>query len=143
MLAYAGGSVLFEAALPIPILLVLFVAVVIFGDFAMSGMLSKFGVLAPIFIPMFMIVGMSPELTTAAYRIGDSVVNVVTPLNSYMLIVLAVLQKYRADAGLGSLIALMVPYSVVLGLLWTGMLVLWYVFGLPLGPNAPLMYLPG
>jgi aminobenzoyl-glutamate transport protein len=143
MLAYAGGSVLFEAALPIPILLVLFVAVVIFGDFAMSGMLSKFGVLAPIFIPMFMIVGMSPELTTAAYRIGDSVVNIVTPLNSYMLIVLAVLQKYRTDAGLGSLIALMVPYSVVLGLLWTGLLVLWYVFGLPLGPNAPLMYLPG
>jgi aminobenzoyl-glutamate transport protein len=143
MLAYAGGSLLFEAALPIPVLLVLFVAVVILGDFAMSGMLSKFGVLAPIFIPMFMMVGMSPELTTAAYRIGDSVVNIVTPLNSYLLIILAVLQKYRGGAGLGSLIALMVPYSVALGVIWTLALLGWFALGLPLGPEAPLQFSPG
>ncbi|MFO1395030.1 MAG: AbgT family transporter [Steroidobacteraceae bacterium] len=143
MLAYAGGSLLFEAALPIPLLIVLFVLVVVFGDFAMSGMLSKFGVLAPIFVPMFMIVGMSPELTTAAYRIGDSVVNIVTPLNSYMLIVLAVLQRYRPAAGLGTLISLMVPYSLALGIAWTAMLVLWFFTGLPLGPTAPLGYAPG
>lgn len=142
MLAYAGGSVLFDADLPIPLLVVAFVAVVVFGDFAMSGMLSKFGVLAPIFIPMFMIVGISPELTTAAYRIGDSVVNIVTPLNSYLLIILAVFQKYRQSAGLGTLIALMVPYSIVLGLVWTAMLVLWYFTGAPLGPDSPLLYLP-
>ena len=143
MLAYAGGSLLFDANLPIPVLIVAFVLVVVFGDFAMSGMLSKFGVLAPIFIPMLMIVGMSPELTTAAYRIGDSVVNIVTPLNSYLLIILAVFQKYRPSAGLGTLIALMVPYSIVLGLLWTAVLVLWYVSGLPLGPDSPLHYVPG
>jgi aminobenzoyl-glutamate transport protein len=143
MLAYAGGALLFDAHLPVPVLIVLFVAVVVLGDFTMSGMLSKFGVLAPIFIPMFMIVGMSPELTTAAYRIGDSAVNIITPLNSYMLIVLAVLQKYRPAAGLGSLIALMVPYSLALGLVWTLMLVLWYLTGLPLGPSAPLSYAPG
>ena len=143
MLAYAGGGLLFDAHLPIPLLLVLFVGVVILGDFAMSGMLSKFGVLAPIFIPMFMIVGMSPELTTAAYRIGDSVVNIVTPLNSYVLIILAVLQKYRPGAGLGSLIALMVPYSVALGAVWTLLLVAWYFTGLPLGPAAPLGFSPG
>jgi aminobenzoyl-glutamate transport protein len=143
MLAYAGGSLLFDASLPIPLLIVAFVLVVVFGDFAMSGMLSKFGVLAPIFIPMFMIVGISPELTTAAYRIGDSVVNIVTPLNSYLLIILAVFQKYRPSAGLGTLIALMVPYSIVLGLLWTAVLVLWYVSGLPLGPDSPLHYVPG
>jgi aminobenzoyl-glutamate transport protein len=143
MLAYAGGALLFEANLPIPLLIVMFVGVVILGDFTMSGMLAKFGVLAPIFIPMFMIVGMSPELTTAAYRIGDSVVNIVTPLNSYMLIVLAVLQKYRPTAGLGSLISLMVPYSVVLGIAWTVLLVLWYFSGLPLGPASPLTFVPG
>jgi aminobenzoyl-glutamate transport protein len=143
MLAYAGGALLFEANLPIPLLIAMFVGVVILGDFTMSGMLSKFGVLAPIFIPMFMIVGMSPELTTAAYRIGDSVVNIVTPLNSYMLIVLAVLQKYRPAAGLGSLISLMVPYSVVLGIAWTVLLVIWYWTGLPLGPSAPLHFTPG
>ncbi len=143
MLAYAGGSMLFDAELPIPFLIVAFVLVVVFGDFAMSGMLSKFGVLAPIFIPMFMIVGISPELTTAAYRIGDSVVNIVTPLNSYLLIILAVFQKYRPSAGLGTLIALMVPYSIVLGVLWTTLLVFWYFTGLPLGPDAPLHYVPG
>jgi aminobenzoyl-glutamate transport protein len=143
MLAYSGGSLLFDAALPIPLLIVLFVLVVVLGDFAMSGMLSKFGVLAPIFVPMFMIVGMSPELTTAAYRIGDSVVNIVTPLNSYMLIVLAVLQRYRPAAGLGTLISLMVPYSVALGVGWTVLLVVWYFTGLPLGPTAPLGFAPG
>lgn len=143
MLAYAGGSILFNADLPIPALLVGFVLVVIFGDFAMSGMLSKFGVLAPIFIPMFMIVGMSPELTTAAYRIGDSVVNIITPLNSYLLIILAVFQKYRPSAGLGTLIALMVPYSIVIGLVWTAGLLVWYLTGLPLGPGVPMYFVPG
>ncbi len=73
MLAYFGGSLLVEASLPIPALLALFVLLVVAGDFAISGMLSKFGVLAPIFIPMFMMVGISPELTTAAYRIADAV----------------------------------------------------------------------
>lgn len=142
MLAYAGGSLLFDAALPIGLLIVLFIGVVIAGDFAMSGMLSKFGVLAPIFIPMFMMVGMSPELTTAAYRIGDSVVNIVTPLNSYMLIILAVLQRYRANAGVGTLLALMVPYSVVLGICWTLLLLAFYALGLPLGPGAGQRYVP-
>jgi len=140
MLAYAGGSLLVTADLPVPLLLVLFILVVVFGDFALSGMLSKFGVMAPIFIPMFMMVGISPELTTAAYRIGDSVVNIITPLNSYLLIILLVLQKYKKGAGLGSLISLMLPYSVVFFLIWTGFLLAWYATGMPLGPNAPLHY---
>jgi aminobenzoyl-glutamate transport protein len=143
MMSYAGGSLLFNADLPIPLLVVAFVLVVVMGDFAMSGMLSKFGVLAPIFIPMFMLVGMSPELTTAAYRIGDSVVNIVTPLNSYLLIILAVFQKYRPKAGLGTLIALMVPYSLVIGLIWTALLLAWVLLGAPLGPGSALYYVPG
>lgn len=143
MMSYAGGSLLFNADLPIPLLVVAFVLVVVMGDFAMSGMLSKFGVLAPIFIPMFMLVGMSPELTTAAYRIGDSVVNIVTPLNSYLLIILAVFQKYRPKAGLGTLIALMVPYSLVIGLIWTALLLAWVLLGAPLGPGSTLYYVPG
>jgi aminobenzoyl-glutamate transport protein len=142
MLAYSGGSLLVRADVPVPVLIVLFVMLVILGDFAMSGMLSKFGVLAPIFIPMFMMVGMSPELTTAAYRIGDSVVNIITPLNSYLLIILAVLQKYKKHAGLGSLISLMLPYSIALGVMWTAFLLVWYFTGAPLGFNAPLDYIP-
>jgi aminobenzoyl-glutamate transport protein len=142
MLAYAGGSLLIAADLPTPLLLVLFIMLVIAGDFAISGMLSKYGILAPIFIPMFMMTGISPELTTAAYRIGDSVVNIITPMNSYLLIILAVLQKYQRNAGLGSLIALMVPYSVVLGTLWTAFLLVWWLTGYPLGTGAPLEYVP-
>jgi aminobenzoyl-glutamate transport protein len=142
MLAYAGGSLLVQVDLPVPLLLVLFILVVILGDFAMSGMLSKFGVLAPIFIPMFMMVGMSPELTTAAYRIGDSVVNIITPLNSYLLIILAVMHKYRPQAGLGTLISLMVPYTLVFFVVWTGFLISWYILGWPLGTEAPIHYEP-
>ena len=142
MLAFAGGSLLVQADLPVPLLLVLFVLLVVAGDFAMSGMLSKFGVMAPIFIPMFMMVGMSPELTTAAYRIGDSVVNIVTPLNSYLLIILVVLQKYSKNAALGSLISLMLPYSLVFGVVWTAFLLAWYFLGLPLGTGAGLHYVP-
>lgn len=74
-----------EASLPIPALLSLFVVLVIFGDFAISGMLSKFGILAPIFIPMFIVIGSSPELTTAAYRVGDSGLNIVTPSQAGVL----------------------------------------------------------
>jgi aminobenzoyl-glutamate transport protein len=142
MLAYAGGSLLVEADMPVPVLITLFTLLVVFGDFALSGMLSKFGVMAPIFIPMFMMVGISPELTTAAYRIGDSVVNIITPLNSYLLIILAVLQKYSPRAGLGSLISLMVPYSVVFFVAWTALLLAWWMIGWPLGPEAPLSYAP-
>jgi aminobenzoyl-glutamate transport protein len=143
MLAYAGGSILVSAHLPVPVLLALFVLLVMFADFAMSGMLSKFAVMAPIFIPMFMMVGMTPELTTAAYRIGDSAVNVITPLNSYLLIILAVYQKYRADAGLGHLLSLMLPYSALLFVAWTGFLVIWWFAGFDLGTGAPLIYVPG
>jgi aminobenzoyl-glutamate transport protein len=142
ILAYSGGSLLVSADLPVPVLVTLFVLVVVLGDFALSGMLSKFGVMAPIFIPMFMMVGISPELTTAAYRIGDSVVNIITPLNSYLLIILVVLQKYQRNAGLGSLMALMLPYSVVLFVAWTGFLLLWYLTGADLGPDAPLFFTP-
>lgn len=142
MLAFAGGQLLMEASLPTPLLLVLFVGIVVLGDFALSGMLSKFAVMAPIFIPMFMFVGISPELTTAAYRIGDSVVNIITPLNSYLLIILVVLQKYQKNAGLGNLISLMLPYSVVLFVVWTSFLLLWYALGVPLGPEAGLSYAP-
>ena len=142
MLAYAGGQLLVSADLPIPLLIVAFILIVIAGDFAMSGLMSKFAVMAPIFVPMFMFVGISPELMMACYRIGDSVVNVVTPLNSYALIVLAVLQKYKPGAGLGTQIALMLPYSVVYFLFWTALLLAWYMVGADLGPGGPLTYTP-
>ncbi len=140
MLAFAGGALLIDADLPTPLLITFFILFVIAGDFAISGMLSKYALLSSIFIPMFMLVGISPELMTAAYRIGDSVVNVVTPLNSYLLIILVVLQKYKKDAGLGSLISLMLPYSVVFFIVWTGLLLAWMASGVDLGPGSGQHY---
>ncbi|HZW07228.1 MAG TPA: AbgT family transporter [Phycisphaerales bacterium] len=142
LMAFGGGKMLVHLDLPTPLLLVVFVVAIILADFAMSSMTAKFAVLAPIVIPMFMMVGVSPDLTTAGYRIGDSVVNIITPLNTYMPIVLLVLQKYRKGAGLGSLISLMVPYSLTFGVIWIAFLLLWYFTGLNLGPDAALNYTP-
>ncbi|HEX2837830.1 MAG TPA: AbgT family transporter [Phycisphaerales bacterium] len=142
MLAFAGGAMLVKADLPVPLLLVLFVLFIIVADFAMSSMTAKFTLLAPILIPMFMMVGVGPALMIGGYRIGDSVVNVITPLNTYLPIILLVLQRYQRNAGMGSLMALMVPYSVAFGVCWTGLLLLWYWTGAPLGPGGDLHYTP-
>lgn len=142
LMAYGGGKLLVRLDLPTPVLLVVFILTIILADFAMSSMTAKFAVLAPIVIPMFMMTGVSPDLTTAGYRIGDSVVNIITPLNTYMPIVLLVIQKYRTGAGVGSLISLMIPYSLVFGIVWIAFFLLWYFAGLNLGPDAGLLYTP-
>jgi aminobenzoyl-glutamate transport protein len=91
---------------------------------------------------MFMQVGISAELTQAAYRVGDSVSNVITPLNPYVVIILVFMRQYVPRAGIGTLVALMLPYTIVFGLTWTALLVLWMLSGAPLGPGGPLTYAP-
>jgi aminobenzoyl-glutamate transport protein len=87
-----------------------------------------------VFIPLFMRLGGNPDLVMAAYRVGDSPMNVITPLNVYLAVMVGFAQKYQKDAGIGTIVALMLPYTGVLLVLWTLMLVAWYLFGLPLGP---------
>ena len=89
---------------------------------------------------MFMQVGISPELTQVAYRIGDSVTNVITPLNPYMVIVLAFMQRYAPKAGIGTLVAMMLPYAIAFAVIWTVMIVGWMMIGIPLGPEGGLWY---
>jgi aminobenzoyl-glutamate transport protein len=96
--------------------------------------------MAPVFVPMLMIIGYSPEITQAAYRIGDSVANIITPLMSYFPLIVAFAQKYDRNAGIGTVMALMMPYSVVFFFAWTGLLILWYMLGFPLGPGAEIYY---
>jgi aminobenzoyl-glutamate transport protein len=116
---------------------------ILFNLFVWS-MSAKYAMFAPIFIPMFMLVGISPELTQAAYRIGDSVSNIITPLNAYLVIVLVFLKKEMPGAGMGTLISTMLPYTVVFTVVWTVMLVVWMTLGMPLGIEGPLEYqLPG
>jgi aminobenzoyl-glutamate transport protein len=114
--------------------IVLFVIVVALIDIILTGALAKWAILAPVFVPLFMRLGGDPDLVLAAYRVGDSPMNVITPLNVYLAVMVGFAQKYQKDAGIGTIVALMLPYTVVLLVLWTLMLIAWYAFGLPLGP---------
>jgi aminobenzoyl-glutamate transport protein len=99
---------------------------------------AKWAVMAPIFVPMFMLLGYTPELTQVAYRIGDSCTNVITPMMSYFALIVAFAQKYQKDAGIGTIVALMIPYSVVFLIGWTAFLIAWMSAGIPVGPGAGL-----
>jgi aminobenzoyl-glutamate transport protein len=114
--------------------IILFVVVVAVIDIILTGALAKWAILAPVFVPLFMRLGGDPNLVLAAYRVGDSPMNVITPLNVYLAVMVGFANKYQKDAGIGTIVALMLPYTVVLLVLWTLMLILWYTFGLPLGP---------
>ena len=142
MLAIAGGQVLARAAMPSALLMVAFIGVVVVGNLLIGSMSAKYAFFAPVFVPMFMQVGISPELTQVAYRVGDSVSNVITPLNPYVVILLVFMQRYVPTAGIGTLVALMLPYALVFGVVWTVMLVAWMASGTPLGPAGPLSYSP-
>ena len=140
MLAVAGGDVLAQAALPTPLLLALFVLSVALVNLVMASSSAKYAFLAPVFVPMFMQVGVSPELTQAAYRIGDSITNAVAPLNPYQVILLILLQRYAPGSGIGTLVALMIPYALAFAVVWTALLAAWGALGLSLGPAGPLGY---
>ncbi len=140
MLAIVGGQWLAQAEFAPWLLIAAFVIVVMTGNLFIGSASAKFAFFAPVFVPMFMQVGISPELTQAAYRIGDSVTNVITPLNPYMVIVLAFLQRYIPHAGIGTLAALMLPYVIVFAVVWISLLLLWMATGIPLGPAGPLWY---
>jgi len=114
--------------------IILFVLVVAIIDIILTGALAKWAILAPVFVPLFMRLGGDPNLVMAAYRVGDSPMNVITPLNVYLAVMVGFAQKYQKDAGMGTIIALMLPYTAVLLVLWTLLLVVWYILGIPLGP---------
>ncbi len=118
------------------VIFVIVVAVIVVAviDIILAGALAKWAILAPVFVPLFMQLGGDPNMVMAAYRVGDSPVNVITPLNVYLAVMVGFAQKYQKDAGMGTIVALMLPYTVVLLVLWTLLLVVWYSLGIPLGP---------
>ena len=101
---------------------------------------GKWGLLAPIFVPMLMSLGISPDLTQAAYRVGDSSTNIITPLMPYFPLVVVYCQRYVKNTGIGTLTAMMLPYSVAFLVLWTVFLLAYYAIGLPLGIQASYTY---
>jgi aminobenzoyl-glutamate transport protein len=102
---------------------------------------AKWTLLAPIFVPMFMLLGYSPELVQGAYRVGDSCTNIVTPLMQYFPLILGFAARYVPNTGIGTMIAIMLPYSLAFLVAWTLMLIAWIALGLPVGPGAGL-FLP-
>ena len=102
-------------------------------NLAMGSASAKWAIMAPVFIPMFMLLGYSPELVQATYRVGDSVTNVISPLMSYFPLVVAFMKRYDDKAGIGTVVATMLPYSVVFFVVWTVLLMVWLLIGLPLG----------
>lgn len=140
MLAITGGQALTELAIPVWALLAIFIVVVMCGNLLVGSASAKYAFFAPVFVPMFMYVGVSPELTQVAYRVGDSITNVITPLNPYMVIIVALVQRYVPTAGLGTVVALMLPYAAVFAVVWIALLLAWLALGIPLGPGGPLTY---
>ncbi len=138
MLAITGGQWLVAMQFDASMLLTGFILMAMSANLLIGSASAKYAFLAPVFVPMLMQVGFSPELTQIAYRIGDSVTNVITPMNPYMIIVLVELQRYRKNAGFGTLIALMLPYTVIFGIIWIAMLIIWMSIGFPLGPGGEL-----
>ena len=105
-------------------------------DFIIPAAIAKWALLAPIFVPLFIRLGVAPQTVLAAYRVGDSPMNVITPLMAYFPLIVVFTQRYKKDAGIGTVVSLMLPYVVVLSVAWTAFFVLWYLVGIPLGPGS-------
>ncbi len=123
------------SALP---LLVAFIFVILLLDFIIPGVIPKWAIFAPIFIPIFIRLDVAPQTMLAAYRIGDSPVNTLTPLMVYLPFIVTIAQRYRKNSGIGTIISLMLPYAAIMAVAWTLLFILWYLLGIPLGPGYPI-----
>ena len=141
IVAVEGAQVLKASGLGTVPLVVAFVATAATVNLAMGSASAKWAIMAPVFVPMFMLLGYTPEFTQAAYRVGDSVTNMISPMMSYFALIVAFLQRYDPKAGMGTLVATMLPYTVVFFVAWTLLLVVWTLAGWPVGPGAGI-YLP-
>ncbi len=140
ILAVKGADLLMSADIGLIPLMILFILLSAAINMVMGSASAKWAILAPIFIPMFMIMGYSPELSQVVYRIGDSVTNVISPMMSFFALIIAYFQKYEPKAGIGTIIATMLPYSFAFLAIWIVLLVIWLIAGLPLGPDAGIHY---
>ncbi|MHB2156040.1 AbgT family transporter [Calditrichota bacterium GD2] len=138
--AVQGADLLKSSGLGVIPLMIIFIILSASINMLMGSASAKWALMAPIFIPMFMLLGYSPELTQVVYRIGDSVSNIVSPMMSFFALIIAYFQKYESNTGIGTIIATMLPYSIAFFFVWTALLIVWLIFGLPLGPGAQLHY---
>ena len=121
----------------LPLLLAMIV-VILFLDIIIPGIVPKWAIFAPIFIPTLIQLGVPPQTVLAAYRVADSPLNTITPLMVYFPFMVTIVQRYEPEAGIGTLISLMLPYAVIVAVVWILLFIAWFVVGLPLGPGYPV-----
>ncbi|REL24135.1 AbgT family transporter [Rhodohalobacter sp. SW132] len=142
--AVKGANFLQDIGMTGPIIFIGFIFVSGSVNLMLGSASAQWAVTAPIFVPMLMLIGYSPEVIQAAYRIGDSVTNIITPMMSYFGLILAFANKYDRDLGIGTIIAMMLPYSIFFLIGWIAIFYLWvFGLGLPVGPEAPTYYIIG
>jgi aminobenzoyl-glutamate transport protein len=137
IIAVEGAQFLRSAGLHQIPLMLSFIALSASINLVMGSASAKWALMAPVFVPMFMLLGYPPELTQAAYRVGDSVTNVISPMMSYFALIIAFVQRYVPSAGIGTLVSLMLPYSVAFLIGWAVLFTGWILLGWPVGPGAP------
>ena len=142
LLAVKGATLLQALALPGSVTILGIIFLTAFVNLFVGSASAKWALLAPIFVPMLMQVGISPELTQAAYRVGDSSSNIITPLMPYFPLVVVYCQRYVKKTGIGTLTSIMIPYSVTFLVIWTLFLILYWMLGIPLGLGASYSYPP-
>ena len=140
LLALKGASVLKAMALPGGVTMIGIILLTCSVNLLIGSASAKWALLAPIFVPMLMQLGYSPELTQAAYRVGDSTTNIITPLMPYFPLVVVYCQRYVKRTGIGTLVSLMLPFSISFLVLWTVFLLIYWMLGIPLGLQAPYTY---
>ena len=141
--AVTGASFLQKIGLTGPLVFVFFILICAFINLMLGSASAQWAVTAPIFVPMLMLLGYSPEIIQAAYRIGDSSTNIITPMMSYFGLIMAFAARYVPKAGVGTIIAMMLPYTVAFLLFWTTFYFIWvFALGLPVGPAAPTYLSP-
>jgi aminobenzoyl-glutamate transport protein len=138
--AVQGADAIEHSGLPLPMLLVLIVLFAAFINLFVGSASAKWALMAPVLVPMLMLLNVSPEMSTAAYRVGDSATNIITPLMVYFPLVLTFCHRWRTDFGLGSLTATMLPYSLWILIMGLGLTFAWVFLDIPLGPGASVDY---
>lgn len=143
IIAIKGAALLQALSLTGPEVFIGFILLCALINLSLGSSSAQWAATAPIFVPMLMLIGYAPETIQAAYRIGDSVTNLITPMMSYFGLILAVAAKYKKDMGIGTLVATMLPYSMVFFVGWVVLFYVWvFVLGLPVGPGSPTYYQP-
>lgn len=140
LLSIKGAKMLENAGLTGPELIIAFVLFSAFINLFMGSASAKWAVMAPVFVPMFLLLGYDPAITQVAYRIGDSITNPISPIFTYFPVVLAFAKKYDKNIGIGTIMASMMPFSIIFGIAWILLLLLFMVFNIPLGPGGGIFY---